>query len=85
VLLLDEYQRLVDANEKLKECKERASSRQSIAELAEWLNKGAQKSEYGQSDLFTTISWLDQNEVTGLLLPEAGMMTGRVGNELTGP
>jgi hypothetical protein len=85
VLLLDEYQRLVDANEKLKECKERASSRQSIAELQEWLNKGAPKSKYGQSDLFTTLSGLNQDSVTGFLLPEAGMMTARVGRYLTGP
>jgi hypothetical protein len=83
--MLDEYQRLIDANEKFKACKERASSRQSVAELREWLNKGALKSEHGQSDLFTTLSGLNQDEVTGLLLPEAGMMNEKVGNGLTGP
>jgi hypothetical protein len=82
--MVDEYQRLVDANEKLKECKERASSRQSVGELQEWLNKGAPKSKHGQSDQFTILSGLNQIVVTRLLLPEAGTSTGKVGNELTG-
>jgi hypothetical protein len=82
--MLDEYQRLVDANERLKECKERASSRQSVAELREWLDKKAPKSIYGEGDLFTTISDLNQDDITRFLLPEAGMPTEEVVNELTG-
>jgi hypothetical protein len=75
--MMDEYQRLVDANEKLKECKERASSRQSVVELQNWLNKREPRSKHGQGNLYTTITRLNQDEVTELLLPEAGMMFGR--------
>jgi hypothetical protein len=81
--MVDEYQKLVDANEKLKEYKEVASSKQLAAELQEWLNNGALKSESGQDNLFTTILGLNEDDVTRLLLPETGMVAGKGGSELT--
>jgi hypothetical protein len=83
--MLDEYQRLVDANEKLKECKEIASSGHSTTELQEWLNKEAPNSLLGQRNLFTTIKDFNRDDMIKFLLPEAGMSTVEVGNELTGP
>jgi hypothetical protein len=83
--MLDEYRSLVDANERLKECKEIASSRDSVAKLQEWLSKEAPKTSYGNTELFSTISRHSQDEVNGLLLPEAGTSTGKFGGELTGP
>jgi hypothetical protein len=82
--MLDEYRKLVDANEGLKKFKEIASSRNSVAKLQEWLSNEAPKSSYGNTELFSTISGHNQDEVTGLLLPEAGTSTGKVGSKLTG-
>jgi hypothetical protein len=73
--MLDEYRNLVDVYERLKKCKEIASSRNSVAKLQEWLSKEAPKSSDGNTELFSTISGLSQDEVTGLLLPEAGTST----------
>jgi hypothetical protein len=83
--MLGEYQRLIDVNERLKKCKEMASSRESVAELQEWLNKEAPTSISGDNNLFTTISGLNQSELTGFVLPDAGMSTGKAGNKLTSP
>jgi hypothetical protein len=83
--MLDEYSKLIEANKWVEECKKKASSRESIAELQEWLNKEAPESLYGERSLFTDILELNQDDMTKFLLPEAGMLTGKVGNELTGP
>jgi hypothetical protein len=73
--MLDEYRNLVDANERLKKCKEIANSRDSVAKLQEWLSKDGPKSSDRNTELFSTISGLSQDEVNGLLLPEAGTST----------
>jgi hypothetical protein len=84
--MLDEYPKLIEAYKWVEECKTKASSRESIAELREWLNKEAPNSKYlGGMGSFTNISELNQDDMTRFLLPEAGMLTGKVGNELTGP
>jgi hypothetical protein len=82
--MLDEYQRLVDANKRLEECKEVANSRDSVAELQEWLNEEAPKSVCGDGNLFTTITTFSQDDLTRFLLPEAGMSTKNIDNELNG-
>jgi hypothetical protein len=83
--MLDEYQRLVDANKWLKECKRIANSRDSVAELQEWLNEEAPKSVCGEGNLFTTITAFNRDEMTRFLLPEAGKSTINADNELNGP
>jgi hypothetical protein len=83
--MVDEYQRLVDANERLTECKGKASSRDSLTELQEWLNQKAPASRYGESNLFMDTSGFNQVDMSRLLLPDAGMLTGKAGNELTPP
>jgi hypothetical protein len=71
--MLDEYQGLVAANKHLIECKTKAGSRQSVAELQNWLIKEAPESTYGKSDLFIDISGFDRDDIVGFILPEAGM------------
>jgi hypothetical protein len=83
--MLDEYSKLIEVNKWVEECKTKASSRKSIAELQEWLNKEAPTSKYRGENLFTNILELNRDEMTRFLLPEAGMLTGNVGKELTGP
>ncbi|PVF91990.1 hypothetical protein CPB86DRAFT_744902 [Serendipita vermifera] len=72
--MLDEYQQLVEVNEKLKECKDIASSRDSVAELQEWFDKQVQESDYGRKgyEHFTAIKPWDQDQISGLfVLPES--------------
>ncbi|PVF97849.1 hypothetical protein CPB86DRAFT_815277 [Serendipita vermifera] len=69
--MFDEYQKLIEVNERLKKDKEAASSRDSVAKLQEWLSRGAPKSKYGEQDLFTTIQGFDSVQMAGFRLPEA--------------
>ncbi|CAG8704494.1 16741_t:CDS:2, partial [Acaulospora colombiana] len=69
--MLGEYQKLIDASERVKECKEIASSRDSVAVLHEWLNNEAPKSKGGDKDNFTTIRGWSRGEIAGFILPES--------------
>ncbi|PVF91994.1 hypothetical protein CPB86DRAFT_878189 [Serendipita vermifera] len=68
--MLDEYQKLIEVNERLKENEEAAHSHDSVLALQEWLNRGAPKSKYGEQDMFTTIRGFDSVEMAGLRLLE---------------
>ncbi|PVF97843.1 hypothetical protein CPB86DRAFT_815274 [Serendipita vermifera] len=68
--MLDEYQKLIEVNERLKENKEAARSRDSVAKLQEWLSWEAPKSKYGEQDLFTTIRGFGGVQIAGFRLPE---------------
>ncbi|PVF91992.1 hypothetical protein CPB86DRAFT_252772 [Serendipita vermifera] len=69
--MLDEYQKLIEVNERLKENKEAASSRESVAKLQEWLSREVPKSRYGERDLFTTIQGFNNRQIAEFQLPEA--------------
>ncbi|PVG00573.1 hypothetical protein CPB86DRAFT_728952, partial [Serendipita vermifera] len=69
--MLDEYQKLIEANQKLKECKEIASLKGSVVALQEWLNKEAPKSEYEQTGHFNTIMEWNGDTIDVFRIPEA--------------
>ncbi|PVF97839.1 hypothetical protein CPB86DRAFT_873881 [Serendipita vermifera] len=69
--MFDEYQKLIEVNERLKENHEAARSRDSVAKLQEWLSIVAPKSKYGEQGLFTTIQVFNSVQMAGFRLPEA--------------
>jgi hypothetical protein len=71
--MLNEYQMLIEVTKEVEECKKIASSRESVQELQKWINKEAPQSSYKKVDQFTTISEINQDEITEFALPEAGM------------
>ncbi|CAG8679032.1 3880_t:CDS:2 [Acaulospora colombiana] len=70
VSILDDYQKLIEVNERLEECREKANSSDSVTMLREWLNNEAPKSQYGDTDHFTNITELNRKETARFILPE---------------
>ncbi|PVG03566.1 hypothetical protein CPB86DRAFT_374050 [Serendipita vermifera] len=68
--MLNEYQRLIEINESLQQCRQNSTSIDSIIEMQSWLDKEAPESGHGDPGKFTDITGFNQDQMGIFRLPE---------------
>jgi hypothetical protein len=70
--MLGEYRRLVEVLDRVEECRQLASSNDSISEMQNWLEQEVPKSDAENEGKFSDIRGFNLQQITGFKIPEAG-------------